>query len=325
MTRTYDPLLETTDLRRVRMKSIRPPAMGTAVVLERPAGDPLVVWAGQPIPDAWIGKYRRKYVVDVATRALSFTEQVLSKDAAFPFSVTVSFGCRVVNPVLIAQDNVRDMTASLRASLSSIVRTAAAGFDVLRTAAAEAAITEALNDARPAPAVRLSAFTATVTAVDAAEILTASGELRVQQMRREAMRPVAEGGRNELLAQVMALTGGDPTPLLDREAKGEENRTQASLEALRTLMGSSETLEDFNKSRISDHAVQTFLSGGLPLAPSREGLRGRIERRNRGVLGGRVVEETPADESPAAEPSEAQPKKPSRLRGTAAIPPSDED
>jgi hypothetical protein len=340
MTRTYDPLREITDLPRMRMKAIRPPAMGTALVLERSTGAPVVVSAGEPVPDAWSGKYRRMYVVDVATRALSFTEQVLSQDPAFPFSVTVSFGCQVDDPVLVARDNVRDMTASLRASLSSIVRTAAARFDVLHTAAAEAAITDMLDDARPPLAVRLSGFAVTVTAVDASEILTASGELRVQKMRRDAMLPVAEGGRNELLAQVMALTGGDPTPLLDREETARANSTQASLDALRALMGSTAPQEDFTNSRISEYAMNTFFPGGPPLSPSREGLRGRIERRNQGAIGGRVVEEGPAEESPvppgagtsvdaaavdAAEAKPEQRRRSGRLRGTAATPTSDED
>lgn len=332
MSQTYDPLLEVTELRRLRMAPVRGPAMGTALVLERSLGDPVVVWPGQRVPDARTGKYRRMYVVDVATRGLSYTEQVLSKDQAFPFSVTVNFACQVVDPIVIAKDNIHDMTAALRTSLSSVVRTVAADFDVLEAAAAEAMITTKLSNARSDAAVRLSAFAVTVTAVDAAEIITAQRELRVQEMKREAMKPVADGGRAELMAQVMALTNGDPTALLDREEVAKQSSTQAALDALRVLMGSSEPLEGFDASRIGDQAMNTFFPGGLPLSPTTRGLRGRIERRSRKAIdGGQVIDEKPDGGAEPRKSDGADPPKtddrnpPTRLRGSAVGMPTGDD
>jgi len=82
MNQTYDPILEITELRRVRT-SLRSPEMGTALVLERATGNPVVVWPGERVPDARTGNYRRMFRVDTANRALSFTERVPSSHSAF--------------------------------------------------------------------------------------------------------------------------------------------------------------------------------------------------------------------------------------------------
>lgn len=300
--------------------------MGTALVLERAVGEPLVVRPGDRVPEARMGNYRRLYRVDIANRGLSFTLTAPSTDPTFPFSVTVSFACQITDPVVIARDTVRDMTAALRPSLTTVVRDAAAHFDVLQPAAAQAAITARLNSAAPASAVRLSGFAVTVDAEDTAEIVTAKREIRVQEMRRDAMRPVAGGGRDEMLAHVMAITGGDPTPLLDREQEAKERTTQASLDALRVLMGSPTKLEDFNTTRISEQAMGTFFGDGSLISAKRPGIRDRIERKSRGELGsggGQVIEEggsagkaEPKQAAPAESPKE--PDRPaSRVRGSA--------
>ncbi|HYS42166.1 MAG TPA: hypothetical protein VEO01_41630 [Pseudonocardiaceae bacterium] len=319
MNQTYDPILEITELRRVRT-SLRSPEMGTALVLERATGNPVVVWPGERVPDARTGNYRRMFRVDTANRALSFTERVPSSHSAFPFSVTVGFACQVVGPVVIAWDRVRDMTAALRPSLTSIVRGVAARFDILDAASTEAMMTTQLMSAPPMDAVRLSGFAVSVDALNAAEIVTAQRELRVQEMRRNAMRPVAEGGRTEVFAQAMALNDGDPTSFL----LGEQ---RAMLAALQVLKGSNE-LADFNAAQLTEHAMDAFFPGGAPNS-KRDGLRDRIERKNRGAIegGGPVIDEHPS--SPPGDPTgpdrdlgdgraEAKDRKSSRLRGTAS-------
>ncbi len=75
MSQTYDPIVERTDdLQRLRIiKPLRAPELGTAIVLERAVGAPVVVGHGDRVPDARTGHYRRMYLVDVANRSLSFT------------------------------------------------------------------------------------------------------------------------------------------------------------------------------------------------------------------------------------------------------------
>ncbi|NUT95940.1 MAG: hypothetical protein HOY78_28340 [Saccharothrix sp.] len=335
MTTTYNPILETVELRRVRIGApLRGPAMGTALVLERAVGEPLVVEPGDRVPDARFGNYRRMHRVDTANRALSFTTSVPSADAAFPFTVTITLGCQVVDPVVVARDGIRDMTAALQPSITATIRPVAATHDVFNPIGAEAAIKAILDRHRSPSGLLLSGFSVTVEAADTAEILSANRELRVQSMKREAMRPVASGSREDMLAHVMGITGGDPTPVLDRERLDAENKTRASLDMLRVLMGSG-NLEEVDTSRVTAEAMRTFFPGGPSLTEGTGGsIRDRLKRGVRGSLnaGGPVIdgdakvepqpqpddsskgEKTGSDEPPAPE---AGGPRPSRLRGTA--------
>lgn len=316
MSQTYDPILDTGELHRLRFGApLRSPAIGTTLVLERAVGEPLVIQHGERVPEARTGNYRRMYLVDTGVHGLSFTTKVPSADPAFPFTVTVNFACQITNPVIIARDNVRNMTAAFSPSLTTIVRGVSVGFDVLDSAAAEAAIAARLNSAHRHPAVQLTSFVATVEAMDVAEIITARRELRVLGMRRDAMRPVAGGGRNEMLAHFMAMADGDPTALLDREQAEREAHTHASLAALQLLM-SSDKMEDFNTTRITEQAVTTFFPGDDSLVSKKGGIRDRLERKRRGQLeaGGPVIEEGAGTDAKEKQPDG---RRPNRVRGKA--------
>jgi len=330
MNQTYDPILETVELRRVRVAApLRAPAMGTALVLERAVGEPLIVAPGDRVPEARLGNYRRMHRVDTANRALSFTANVPSVDPAFPFTVTVTLGCQVVDPVVVARDSIRDMTAALRPSITAAVRSAAARHDALDPPGAEASIKATLDGHRSPTGLRLTGFSVTVETADTAEIVTAKRETRVLEMRRDAMRPVASGSHEDMLAHVMALTGGDPTPLLDRERQDAEQQTKASLDMLRVLMGSGK-LEEVDTSRVAAEAVRTFFPGAPELPGVRSGgIREKLGRGGlRGTLnaGGPVIDgdsaadprsgdADKADEKPAAD---AGTQRASRVRGTAS-------
>jgi hypothetical protein len=340
MNQTYDPVPESVPLRRFRASALRGPALGTALVLERSAGEPVVVMPGDRVPDPRTGNYRTLHRVDVANRAIGCTLTAPSADAAFPFTVAVCCGCQVTDPVLIVRDGVRDMAGALQSWLTGLIRAVTVRYDVLHPVGAETAIMSKLHAAYAPDGVRLSGFTVEVTASDTAEIVTANRELRVQEMRRDAMRPVARGGREEMLAHVMAMTGGDPTPLLDREQEAKESTTKASLLALSALMG-SDKLEEFNTSRISEKVMGEFFPGGEPLfGGKRAGIRERLDRKRKVIdsaAGPEPVDKpaepvSPADgadkssvDKPAAgrpDPPEAEPKpadsggaKPSRVRG----------
>ncbi len=319
MNQTYDPILETAELRRPR-PPLRSPAMGTALVLERGVGAPLVVREGERVPEPRLGNYRRMYVVDTGVHGIAFTTKVPSADPAFPFTVTLNFACQVGDPVVIARDNVRNMTAALSPSLTAIVRRISVRFDVLDSANAEAAMTAELNSARRDPAVLLTNFVATVEALDVAEIVTARRETRVLEMRRDAMRPVANGGRNEMLAHIMAMEGGDPTALLDREQQEREAHTQASLAALGLLM-SSDKMEDFNTTRISEQAMSTFFPGDGSLISKKRGISARLEQKRQLEAGGPVIEESASTSTEKQRDSgQQQPggsQRASRVRGKA--------
>jgi hypothetical protein len=225
--------------------------------------------------------------VDVANRAISSTFTTPSADAQFPFTVTVSCGCQVTDPITVVRDRVHDMAAALGGWLIGLIRPISTRYDALHPTDAETAIVSALQRAYPPDGVRLFGFTVAVNTKDVAEIVTAHREARVLEIRRESMRPVAKGGREEMLAHIMASTGGDPTPLLDREQEERENSTKASLLALSALMG-SDKVEEFNASRISEKVMSEFFPGGDPLFSGKRagGHRDRIANRRKTIEAG---------------------------------------
>lgn len=305
MIQTYHPLLESVPLRRFRLSALPGPDIGTVLVLERSVGDPVVVEAGARVPEAHTGNYRVLHRVDVANRAVRFTMSSPSSDPAFTFTVVISCACRVTDPVAVVRDDVRDMAAAVQAWFTGAIRAATAGHDALRPNDAEADVAASLAGARMPAGVRLSGFTVEVHTRDTAEIMTTKQELRVQQMYRDAMRPVAKGGRDEMLAHVMGMSGGDPTTLLDREQRAREAHTQASLNALGALMN-SDKVEEHNASLISETAMNQFF--GEPLLGGRSrGVRERVERRRRSI-DGRMI----GDPAEAVEPADG---RSGRVRG----------
>jgi hypothetical protein len=291
MNQTYDPILAVVQPRRLRVGSpLRGPSIGTALVLERASGGPIVVWPSQRVPDARTGNYRCIHHVDVANRGLELAVTVPSSDPAFPFSVTLRFSCRITDPVSIVQDNIRDMTAALTPSLAAIVRETAAGFDVMHPSAAEAEIARRLTTAHPTSTVELTGFSASVEMVDTEEIVTERRKNRVGEQNRTAMRPIAHGSREEMLAHIMAMTGGNPMPLLDREDEKANAETRAKLSALNILMGEGNKMEEFNTSEISKHALSEFYGDKDVFPARRRGVRERIGRSRGALEGGPVVE-----------------------------------
>jgi hypothetical protein len=329
MSQTYDPIVERTELRRLRIGSpLRAPELGTAIVLERAVGAPVVVGHGDRVPDARTGNYRRMYLVDVANRGLSFTINAPSADAAFPFTVTVRFACRVVDPVAVVRDGVRDMTAALLPSLGAVVRETAARFDALQPTAAEGAIADRLNSAYPSRTLELGAYAVSVTPVDTEEFVTEQRKIRVHKMKYEAMKPIANGSREDMLAHVMSIDDRNPMAMLDRERADREAETRAQLDALRILMD-KDGIEDFDAAEVRKQALSEFFPGGGTAGiGKRDSVRERLARRSSGAIEKGEVLEGNLPESggePAAKDQGGSNNgRASRLRGSMAPRPTDD-
>lgn len=310
MNSTYDPILEVIDLPRAR-KTIRSAGIGVAVVFDRLAGPPMVMWPGGGAPTERIGKLRRAFRVDIANRALSLVDRAPTKDPAFPFSVKVEFVCRVQDPLVIVSDGIRDMTAAVRPSLTAIIRRITPHFDTLESTRAEEAITGELLTLPPMLGVVLGGFAVTVGLVDAANIVSVHQENRVHRMRYDTMLPIAEGGRETQLAHHMALNEGDASDFLAREQAG-------MLTALNLLRGDAE-LDDINAAALTDHTIGALFPGREPKALKSAGIRDRIASKQRAIEDGKVVDEPPSSEKPdpPAEPAPGGPR-PSRIKGTAS-------
>ena len=149
---TYDPILETTEPPRAA------PPPGTALVLEPPLGEPLMLMHGEHVPARHVAGYRRSHLVDVANHGLRLEAEVPSRIPSFVFAAVMSFHCQVTNPVMVATNDIRDMTATVRPRLVKILHAVAQRYDVLDGTVVEAAMNSALRRYYGNSAVRLGEF-----------------------------------------------------------------------------------------------------------------------------------------------------------------------
>ncbi|MFI9449485.1 hypothetical protein [Amycolatopsis sp. NPDC052450] len=238
---TYDPILELRELPRLRIFTpIAAPRLGTSLVLEPEEGPPLVIAAGDRVPEARLGKYHRSYLIDLGNYALSLEERVPSADPSFQFTATVSFTCRVHNPTEIAKRRVRDMTGSLRLQMARLMRQAAREYDISEFNQAEAAMNAHLAKFTGDSAVYLGGYLVELHAGGAVEQSSAefhdtSRAIRMDRMRREPMADVVRGGRDEMYAQWLAKRGGDPSQLLEFEATARADEAELMLRTMKAL------------------------------------------------------------------------------------------
>lgn len=317
MNRTYNPILERTDVAKRWLRSTPPaPELGTAHVLVRSAAEPIVVWHGQPAPAARLGDHRR-YVIDVANHGIAFTVKAASAEAVFPFAVRVELACRVLNPFTIARDNIQDMTAALFPSLAREVRDTAARFDVLRPTDAARAIELRLSSAHPSPDVELGGYSVTVEPVNTQGVVEAKQELGVQELRRKEMRDVSHGSPEEQIAQLLATNNGDVREVLEYLSSERNTEAEIKLKALQIAMGGN--LEDMDVAEVHRTAFGNLFGGGKHngFGGKRESMREKVERRNKAAIESRpVVAEAPAAptgeaaEKPAADSGQAPAEKP---------------
>jgi hypothetical protein len=309
MNRTYNPILERSEEPRRWFGSAPTPELGTALVLVRKAGDPVVVWHGQRMPSTKIGAHRR-YVIDIANHGISFEMRAASSNPVFPFAVTVELACRVTNPFTIARDNIHDMTAALMPSLAREVRDTAARFGVLQPTEAARAIELRLNTAQPSGDVELTGYSVRVEPEDTQGVVEAKRELGVQQLRRDGMKEVSHGSPEEHIAQLLATNNGDVREVLAYLTNERNNEAAVKLQALQIAMGGN--LEDMDVADVQRNAFSNIF-GGNGNGDKRETMRERIERRNKGAIeGARVVEPgipttEKKSEAPTPTPTPAQP------------------
>jgi hypothetical protein len=289
MTLTYNPILDRTEVARRWIKSsIAAPEFGTALVLVRSTAEPIVVWHGQPVPTVRLGEHRR-YVIDVANHRLRFRMNVASKAAVFPFAVTIELGCRVLDPLTIARDNIQDMTAALMPSLGREVRDMAARFDIMQPTEAARAIEDRLSSAHQSPVVWLDGYSVMVVPLNTQGVVAAKQELSVQELRRKEMKEVS-GSLEERLAQLLATNNGDVREVLEYLASERNTEAEIKLRALEIALGGK--MEDMDVADVHRNAFGNLFGGnGNGSGSKKESMRDRVERRNKAALeNGRVVE-----------------------------------
>jgi hypothetical protein len=288
MTRTYNPIMERTDVPRrwFGLKSSIPaPELGTAVVLVRKAAEPIVIWHGQRLPSTKVREHRR-YIIDVANHGVSFEMRAASANPVFPFTVTVELACRVLAPYTIARDNIQDVTAALMPSLAREVRDTAARFDVLQPTEAARAIELRLGSAHPSGDVELSGYSVRVVPENTQGVVQAKQELGVQQLWREELQEVSHGSPEQQMAQLLATNDGNVREVLAYLASERDAEAEIKLKALQIAMGGN--LEDMDVADVQRNAFSNIF-GGNGNGGKQETMRERLERRTKVTIEGAEV------------------------------------
>jgi hypothetical protein len=307
-TTTYDPILEVRDLPRVRvLNPVAAPQLGTALVLEQKAGAPLVVHAGEAVPEARLGAYRRSFLIDLGQYGLQLDEQLPSADPAFLFTCLVTFSCRVRDPALVASRNIRDMTAAVRLPLVRIIRSVARNFDIAQFNAAEVALNDELCTYTGDAAVELGSYLVELVvgggaATSGAEFHDVAREARLDAIRRREMDGVATS-REEMIKQWLIKNGGDPSELIALDAESKRIESENLLRAIGLLSSSDTDEEPFDTKAEKRRLLGSFIEkhGG-----SVDGERPVRRRR----LGGSLAPESPADSAPPTETKARTDEKP---------------
>lgn len=312
---TYNPVLEVSELSWLRLTTpIRSPRIGTALVLERTTGERVVVASGERVPERHLGRYHRSYLVDLGRYGVKLHEQLPSRDPSFPFLATITFACQVLDPVAVIASGITDMTAAVRASLTRTMRTVAARHDVLSVASAEAALNSALDRFTGNDVIGLDSFVVELDTGHTSAIHEVRRTARLDGMRREEMAEVVRGGRDALIAQMLAKNNGDPSALMAHEADLKARESENQLEALRIVTASGERMEGFDARKHRDEILGRFLGPGDE-KPSEPGKR--LSRRSRvvGSLGPKPGGTTPPDDV-GPTPQDGAAWRSSRVRGT---------
>lgn len=315
---TYDPILEVQDLRRIRMFTpVASPRLGTALVLEPTEGGPLVILAGERVPEPRIGNYRRSFLIDLGQYGLRLEEKLPSADPAFLFDGSVTFSCRVADPALVATRNIRDVTESVRLPLVRIMRTVARRYDISQFNEAESALNDALTSFTGDAAVYLSGYLMELfvggeaAAVSSTTFYDVTRDARLDGIRRRDMREVIAGGPDELVAQLLAKHGGDPSAWLEHEAESRRVESEHLLRAMGILTSAGDDSEPFDTKEERRRLLGNLLKDhGSPAVEM-----DRPVRRRR--ISGSLATAGPID-SPEPVPATAEGAEPAASRGPEA-------
>ena len=328
---TFNPIIEEVVPSPVRLLDrLKSPAMDTALVLEPVRGELVLVRSGELVPGRFVGRYRRAVLVDLKTYQLVYTDEMPSADPAFTFSAQVVLNCRVVDPVEVMRSGIKNVTTALRPHLAREMHKIVRRFDVADQHAANEALHDHLDLVRGGGGFELSNFHVTLTS----SILATHRDIRIEKVRRGAMREVVDGGHPELIAQHLLTNDNDPTSLLAAEAEAADRDKDRMVDVLR--ISSEDDTDPVDSREVKRRAFGKILGDPAMLKGTTEGRR-RLSRREhlaatRGEaspaeLGAPPEAAPPAVAPPAAEPAAAEPAEPprrvSRLRGSAVDRPRD--
>jgi SPFH domain / Band 7 family len=301
--KTYNPILEVRELRRVRFKvgDLRAKAH-TTLVLVSATGKMLKVGAGEPVPQVRMGDYREAYFVDVAEHQLQMECKLPSSDGAFSFNASVSYRCKVAEPEKVVAHRCTDAAAVIEPVLRSTLRGVARKHTPDQSGEAEA-------DANDELLGRLSASPGFHVSGCSVELSLDGDEAAYKRKKRNAghrreldaselavIRPLVESGDDGLLALYLIRHPDDAAAVVDLLKSHDHASGEQRLEALRVIFSKPGSEDDFDMERVR-HSIASTIADELrsvrPGAASHALSRGRL----RGTLLGEASDSSvdPAD------------------------------
>lgn len=317
---TYDPILEVRDLPRYRvLRPVNAPQLGTALVLEPKSGPPLVIHAGDAVPEARLGHYLRAFTVDLGQYGLQLDEMLTSADPSFAFNCSVTFSCRVRDPAMVVAHNIRDITAAVRLPIVRIMKAVAHHYDISQFNHAQAALNDALGTYTGDAAIQLGSYLVELhvgggARTSSAEYHDLTREARLDGLRRSEMSEVVARGRDEMIAQWLIKNGGDPGALFDAEARAKLRESEHLLAAMGILSPSGGDDEPFD---LKDERRRLL---GRILGDSAGPEDDRPRRRLSGSLAPRPPEPAAAGDGPGARPAAKSEEAAGKPEPSAAAP-----
>jgi hypothetical protein len=318
---SFNPILEVRALPRIRF-SIRDlrPTLSTALVLYADGASPIIVRAGEVVPQARFGPYRELYVVDMAEHSLELACDLPSNDGALSFRARVHYACQVDAPAIVVRNSVHNVAEALRPLIIRELRAYSSSFQPHEIGHAERVLDTKLGEYSPTGlgiairrcTVELSLDPDVERAIRTKHNVTK--EIETEGLWHEHLLPLVESGDTGLIAMYLAKNKGQAGAVFELLLAHDRERGEQMIEAIKTAMHGRSPDDDFQieeaRTRMLDQAVDGLNPGSRTGRVPRESrLRGSLlrsatpeldlgdttARRPEDTIEGRAV---PRDEAP---------------------------
>jgi hypothetical protein len=320
---SFNPILEVRSLPRIRfsVRDLRP-TLNTALVLYADGAAPIIVRAGEVVPQARFAPYRELYVVDMTEHPLDLICDLPSYDGALTFRARVHYVCQVEDPATVVRNSVHSVAETLRPLIIRELRAFSSNFKPHEIGQAERVLDAKLSDYSPTGlgiAIRRCTVELSLDPDVERAIRTkhnVSKEIETEELRLEHLMPHIEAGDTGLIAMYLAKNSGQAGAVFELLLAHDRERGEQMIEAIKTAMHGRSPDDDFQieeaRTRMLNQAVDGLNPGASAgRAPRESRLRGSLlnsvapqlssvdtsARRPEDTIEGRAVprDETPTD------------------------------
>jgi hypothetical protein len=313
--------------------------MNTALVLVPDVGEPLVVRAGETVPQARTANYRDAYFIDTADHLLELKCRLPSSENAFLFNATVRYRCRVSDPAVVVRHSYTDVGAVLAPLLTQILRATTRDFDPDMAGYAEQQANQDVQ--RLTSGLGFSIGDCVVElALDSDEadykrkLRNTRHTVEVEATELKHVMPYVESGDVGMLALYIAKHRDQAGAVLELLMARDSERGEQLIEAMKVVFAKSDPDDDFDIEQARTKIVTRVAdeisgvgpgSGMLSLGRGNGRLRGTLLGASNGDAPGERVITSGADPSRPADRSRPDDRSRSDDGDTSHVAPPDPD